>query len=147
MTNIYMVQPDDYDSNPPRGVYTSIQSALVESITIEQYDFLGHGLNIYWYTVDQPIALEHEDDTSASKPVGLEYVDRRIAHVSSVNRIVGGKLPEPTIIVKLNNIHCTELNLSPTIVVGDVAKEYGFKISKMTIGDESVVFELTEDAK
>lgn len=147
MTRVYVVQPDDYDSNPPSGVYTSIKSALSCSISVEQHDLSDDGLNIYCYMADEDIAVWADEDDNEFEQTGLKYVDRRIAHVSFVNKIIDGKLPEPTIVVKINNNHCTELNLNPVILVGDAAKVHGFQISKITADDEVVIFELTKGAK
>lgn len=134
MTKIYVAQPDDYDSNPPCGVYASIQNALSCSIAVEQYGSCADGINIYCHVIDEVIAMW---DDEGHKP-SLKYVDRRVAHVVCVD------LTKSTLVVKINNSYCTKLNLNPNELVSNAAKGYGFEISKTTVAGEIVIFELTK---
>lgn len=142
MTNVYVVQPVDYDSTSPVGVYTSIENALLQTLKVEQYGESDYGLNILCYLVDEEIATWEGNVGS-----GLRLVDRCVAQVKSKWSECEEPVIDCGILVELNQKHCAELNINPTTLVGDVAKEYGFKISKMTTGHESVVFKLTEDTK
>lgn len=139
MTKVYVVQPVDYDSVSPVGVYTNIENALLHTLKVEQYGESDYGLNILCYLTDEEIATWEGNE----RP-GLKLVDRFVAQVKS--KWSEGEEPviDCDILVELNKKHCLELNLNPVILVGDAAKEYGFKISKMTTGDEVVVIELTK---
>lgn len=138
MTKIYVVQQDDYDSTTPCGVYASIQSALSNSIAVEQFGWSGDGLDIYCYTLDEAIAVWDSDGSDPDEQTGLKYLDRRVASVTLKHN------DGTAIILKIDHAHCTQLNLNPAELVSNTAKDYGFKISKTTTAGEIVIFELTK---
>lgn len=136
MTKIYVVQQDDYDSTTPCGVYASIQSALSCSIAVEQFGWSGDGLDIYCYVLEEAIAVW--DSSDPDEQTGLKYLDRRVASVTLKHS------DGTAITLKINNTHCTQLNLNPSELASNAAKGYGFEISKTTVAGEIVIFELTK---
>ena len=62
MTNIYVIQEEDYDNTPPMGVYSTPHAALLNAVKVQSESTVQYAILVRTYVLNSNVKLIKDDD-------------------------------------------------------------------------------------
>ena len=62
MTNVYVIQEEDYDNTPPMGVYSTPLAALLNAVKVQSESTVQYAILVRTYDLNSNVKLIKDDD-------------------------------------------------------------------------------------
>ena len=62
MTNVFILQEEDYDNTPPMGVYSTPLAALLNAVKVQSESTVQYAILVRTYDLDSDVKLIKDDD-------------------------------------------------------------------------------------